>query len=214
MARVYGGKSADQRERERRERLIAVASRAFSERGFANTGIDVLCWRAEMSLRVFYRLFHAKEEVFAAVVSRCVDDAVTAVIRRLETADQEAYAQVEAAVVAYVEYVTGNRRIYRLLHEEMHHLRGREAWGDPLVMVLARTLKGRLDWPEIEVRLMAAALAGVTAALLGEWHRDDGVSADQVRETVLWLCSAIASSAELISEVGRLEPSEGPPFTG
>ncbi|MEV1175472.1 TetR/AcrR family transcriptional regulator [Nonomuraea sp. NPDC049784] len=213
MGRAYAGKSAEQRERERRERLIAIGYGVFADKGFTNVSIARLCTRAKISLRVFYRSFKTKEDLLTAVISRCLDDAVTAVVRRLEATSDEACALADAAVRAYVEHVTSDRRIYRLLHVEMRHLAGRQAWADPLVMILKGTLRDRLEWRETELRLMMAALAGMVPALLGEWERDDAISVEQVVKTAGRLCSVILSSVEAIQIPARAVvgcPQAGP----
>ncbi|QFY06149.1 TetR family transcriptional regulator [Nonomuraea phyllanthi] len=211
MAKTYGGKSAMEREQERRERLIAAGRVLFADQGFANVGIERLSTWAHLSMRAFYRCFHTKEDLLAAVMSRCLDDTVTAVVMRLERSPDEPVAVAETAVRAYIEHVTTDRRAYRLLHVERFHLAGRSAWGDPLAMILTGTLKGRLDWPDRELRLMVAALAGVVPALLGEWARDEAVSVDQVVETAARLCSVILGSAEAIRRAARMGSTADPP---
>ena len=64
---VYRGDTAEARRLQRRTRLIEAARRVFSERGFHNATVRVVCEAAELTERYFYESFPNSEALFIAM---------------------------------------------------------------------------------------------------------------------------------------------------
>lgn len=64
--RTYGGLSAQERSRERRQRLLEATRTLIAEAGVAPLTIDVVCQRANLSKRYFYAEFAGKDDLLDA----------------------------------------------------------------------------------------------------------------------------------------------------
>jgi AcrR family transcriptional regulator len=59
-ARVYAGRSAQQRREERRNRLLSAGQDLFGGQGYRTTSIEALCTAAGVSTRAFYEEFSGR----------------------------------------------------------------------------------------------------------------------------------------------------------
>lgn len=73
QGRTYGGQSAQERSRERRERLLEATRGLIKEAGVAPLTIDLVCQRANLSKRYFYAEFGSKDDLLDA----CAEDLYT-----------------------------------------------------------------------------------------------------------------------------------------
>ncbi len=118
--RSYGGRSAEERRAERRERLLAAGLELFGTRGYAATSIERLCATASVSTRNFYEEFSGREELLTALH--------TAINERAAQALADAYAgaaeadlptRVERAVRAFVTVTASDPRWARIAFVEV-----------------------------------------------------------------------------------------------
>jgi AcrR family transcriptional regulator len=65
--RRYGGMGPEERQRQRREKLIEAALAVFGEQGFHASTVRDVCGRAELTSRYFYESFESMEVLFEAV---------------------------------------------------------------------------------------------------------------------------------------------------
>jgi AcrR family transcriptional regulator len=98
---------------ERREQLIAVARRAFAERGFEGASIEDIAARAEVSKPVVYEHFGGKEGLYAVVVDREVQRLLGMVRAALKHGHPRAL--LEQAAVALLEYIEQSPDGFRIL---------------------------------------------------------------------------------------------------
>jgi len=66
----YGGRTADERRAERRERLLDAGLELFGTQGYANTSIEALCSATRLNPRYFYESLKTREELLRAVYDR------------------------------------------------------------------------------------------------------------------------------------------------
>ena len=71
--RRYGGQTNGERQRERRERLIAAAILLYGRHGYRNTGVRAVCQEAALTERYFYESFVNSEALLAAAFDAVVD---------------------------------------------------------------------------------------------------------------------------------------------
>jgi AcrR family transcriptional regulator len=117
--RVYGGQSAEGRNAERRERLMAAGLQAFGTRGFQGTTIEQLCTEASVATRSFYELFASREALLIALhdeINARAFDAVVGALRDVEHDDLDARAV--AAFTAYLDVITTDPRWVRITLRE------------------------------------------------------------------------------------------------
>lgn len=78
--RTYGGVSAAERHKQRREALVQAGLQLFGTEGFLNVSVKKICDEAGLTQRYFYESFPDRVALLAAVYQRCVDDARTATL--------------------------------------------------------------------------------------------------------------------------------------
>lgn len=106
--RTYGGRSAEARQAERRDRLVAAGSNIWAEQGWTAVTMRGVCARAELTERYFYENFTDRDALLVAVWDQGRDHLVALVLEAFTTAeDQDLIAQLRAAIAAIVEYLQG-----------------------------------------------------------------------------------------------------------
>ena len=98
---------------ERREQLIAIARRAFAERGFDGVSVEEIAARAAVSKPVVYEHFGGKEGLYAVVVDREVQELLGTMREALTATSQRML--LEQATYALLDYVEGSSDGFRIL---------------------------------------------------------------------------------------------------
>ena len=178
--RTYGGRSADDRRAERRERLVSATVRLLGERGEGATSMTAVCAEAGLTERYFYESFTGREAALVAALDTVSDDiaatAVAAITDTEGTATARAHAAL-AALAAWVDENPGDARV-ALVEPSAHPAllaRRRELLGTfaDLVVTEATELYGPSSWSPTRARaqglIYVAGLAElVTARMAGE----------------------------------------------
>ncbi|MEU1181453.1 TetR/AcrR family transcriptional regulator [Streptomyces sp. NPDC005820] len=174
---------------ERREQLLSVGARLFSESPYDEVRIERVAGIAGVSRGLLYHYFPTKRDFFAAVVERESERMLrmTAAVPGVPVREQLA-----AGLDAYLEYVETHAHGYRAFHRA-------DAAGDQVVRrVYQRALAaqeeqilaalgadpefGPLFEERAEVRLAVRGwLAFITAVCL-EWLRGPDLTREQVRD--------------------------------
>ena len=116
--RRYGGRTAEQRRADRRERLLDAGLELFATTGYASTTIEGLCAAASLNARYFYEQFRNREELLAAVYRRHVASVMAEVEAAIAgTADPA--VRLEAGLRAFVEATLADERGARVNYLEM-----------------------------------------------------------------------------------------------
>lgn len=112
--RGYGGRSAEELQAERRERLLAAAMELFGTRGYLATRIEHLCGEARVTTRHFYEQFSDREALLTAVFERVMADAATAVLGALAQDGQSGMERARAGLHAFVHLQLNDPRRARI----------------------------------------------------------------------------------------------------
>lgn len=115
----YGGRTADERRAERRERLLDAGLELFGTRGYAQTSIEALCAATRLNPRYFYESFPTREALLQAVYDRHMQHLATTVLAALEDAPLEPREVVGAGLRAFVETQLADRRNARITYLEI-----------------------------------------------------------------------------------------------
>ncbi|WP_249010747.1 TetR/AcrR family transcriptional regulator [Conexibacter sp. DBS9H8] len=173
--RRYGGKSATERQAERRERLLDTGLELFGTRGFANTSIELLCARAGLNARYFYAEFTGREELLVAVYDHHVEAVLTAVVAAVAAAPPEPAARLRAGLSTFMTQTFADPRAARVNYLEMVGVspplerRRREVLGryaDLVAAELARLAPGPAPPAAGDLRIAAVALVAATDGLI------------------------------------------------
>ncbi|MER6072554.1 TetR/AcrR family transcriptional regulator [Streptomyces sp. NPDC001817] len=177
--RRYGGRSAEERQAERRRRFLDAALELFGGApGYRGTTVAALSQAAGLSTRQFYEEFRTLEDVLAALHLQVNDWAEQAVLEALAAADGLPLAERAGVLFrAYARDVTSDLRRMRITFVEIvgvsprleeQRLARRARWVD-LIRAEADAAVARGEAAPRDYRLAAAAFIGSVNGLLHDW---------------------------------------------
>ncbi|MER5377423.1 TetR/AcrR family transcriptional regulator [Streptomyces sp. NPDC002553] len=175
----YAGKTAAERQAERRRRFLDAALHLFGDApGYRGTTVAALSEAAGLSTRQFYEEFRTLEDVLAALHLQVNDRAEEAVVAAFAAArDLPLADRVTAIFRAYAGDVTGDPRRIRITFVEIvgvsprleeQRLARRARWVD-LICAEATEAAARGEAAPRDYRLAATAFIGSVNGLLHDW---------------------------------------------
>ncbi|MEU5665325.1 TetR/AcrR family transcriptional regulator [Streptomyces longwoodensis] len=175
----YAGKSAAERQAERRRRFLDAALELFGGTpGYRATTVAALSEAAGLSTRQFYEAFRTLEDVLAALHLQVNDWAEEAVLTAFTAArDLPLEERVTAVFRAYAGNVTADPRRIRITFVEIigvsprleeQRLARRSRWVD-LICAEATAAAARGEAAPRDYRLAATAFIGGVNGLLHDW---------------------------------------------
>ncbi|GGS07116.1 TetR family transcriptional regulator [Streptomyces humidus] len=175
----YGGKSAEERQAERRGRFLEAALRLFGgSPGYRGTTVASLSEAAGLSTRQFYEEFRTLEDVLAALHLQVNDWAEEAVLAAFVDAQGLPLTErVTAIFRAYAADVTTDPHRIRITFVEIvgvsprleeQRLARRARWVE-LICAEATAAAERGEAAPRDYRLAAAAFIGSVNGLLHDW---------------------------------------------
>lgn len=104
--RRYGGKTAGQRQTERRNALVSAALAIWQEQGWAAVTMRGVCARAGLTDRYFYESFTNRDELLTTVWDQIRDETLAMMLRAVaERAERPALDQLRAALDVVVHHI-------------------------------------------------------------------------------------------------------------
>ncbi|CAM5594544.1 TetR/AcrR family transcriptional regulator [Streptomyces aurantiogriseus] len=175
----YAGKSAEERQAERRRRFLDAALQLFGDTpGYRGTTVAALSDAAGLSTRQFYEEFRTLEDVLAALHLQVNDWAEEAVVAAFAAAQDLPLAdRVTAIFRAYAGNVTADPRRIRITFVEIvgvsprleeQRLARRSRWIE-LICAEASEAAARGEAAPRDYRLAATAFIGSVNGLLHDW---------------------------------------------
>ncbi|WP_367319052.1 TetR/AcrR family transcriptional regulator [Streptomyces sp. HUAS ZL42] len=175
----YGGKSAQERQAERRGRFLGAALQLFGDTpGYRATTVAALSEAAGLSTRQFYEEFRTLEDVLAALHLQVNDWAEEAVLTAFAATDGlPLLDRVTAIFRAYAGNVTADPRRIRITFVEIIGVSGRleeqrlarrARWVD-LICAEATAAAARGEAAPRDYRLASTAFIGSVNGLLHDW---------------------------------------------
>lgn len=173
---MYRGVSAEDRRARRREQLLDAGLDLLGTEGWSATTMTAICARAGLTERYFYESFVGREALLLAVFDRVTAEAAEVVLAAIEASPREARARSRAAIAAFVELMTDDRRKGRVafveaLGSEALARRRYEAIRAfaALLVEQAREFYGMPDGNDQLVELTSFMLVGGLAEALMAW---------------------------------------------
>ncbi|MGW3146710.1 TetR/AcrR family transcriptional regulator [Streptomyces sp. NPDC001177] len=175
----YAGKSAEERQAERRRRFLDAALQLFGDTpGFRATTVASLSEAAGLSTRQFYEEFRTLEDVLAALHLQVNNWAEEAVLAALAAAEGLSLAERAAMIFrAYAANVTADPRRIRITFVEIigvsprleeQRLARRARWVE-LICAEAKAAAARGEAAPRDYRIAAAAFIGSVNGVLHDW---------------------------------------------
>ncbi len=124
-ARKPGRPKDPDRERRRREEILAAAADAFARDGYAETDVQVIADRLRVGKGTIYRYFPAKRDLFLAAVDRGLKDLDDSITRILTAADVDPIDLVRRAIRAYLKFFHDRPEMAELFIQERAAFRDR-----------------------------------------------------------------------------------------
>ncbi|MCW2846124.1 MAG: TetR family transcriptional regulator [Marmoricola sp.] len=189
--RSYGGKTAQERAQDRRERLVDATIALLAEHGEAGTTMTAICARAGLTERYFYESFaHREDALLAALdhVSAQIAAAAQGVIEQTPGSPEE---RVHAVMASFVDLVSRDPALGLVavvhssatpsLRARRHELIGTFA---DLVAHEAAVLYGEDAWPADRARLQGLVYIAGFAELVASWLTGEvTLTAEQLTST-------------------------------
>lgn len=177
-SRSYGGLTHEERDAQRRQRLLGAATEIIGTKGYAATTIPGVCAAAKVSTRHFYEIYPGKEDLFVDLYDRITADSYERVGESLKATTGEPISRrVQAAVLAYLDPMLEDTRVARIAFVEIMGASPRIEklrldYRETLVEVVrtecsASVARGEIvdrDW-----RFAALALVGAVTAIVYDW---------------------------------------------
>lgn len=163
-------------DRYRRE-ILAAAVALFAEHGYHQTTMQTIAERAEFSVGYLYKHFAGKEDMYREVVRQHIDQ-LDAIIADARAQGLSPLAELHLTYTGICRHFDAHRDFMRIFGQEIggdfpELASSRQRHLDDVVGLLWRAQQaGELG--EVDVRLLGAAVHGMTRALFAELALRDG----------------------------------------
>lgn len=111
VKRAYGGVSAEQRQADRRARLLSAGLDLLAEVGTAKLTVTAICARAGLTERYFYENFSDRDDLMLAIFDREATRAADVIMAAVEAAPPHPSARARVAVTVMFEELVGDPRL-------------------------------------------------------------------------------------------------------
>ncbi|MCP2287901.1 TetR/AcrR family transcriptional regulator [Nocardia amikacinitolerans] len=179
--RKYRGAGPEQRQQQRRARLVDAAVEEFGTRGYRNTTIDAVCARAGVGKRYFYESFDGSESLLLAAYAVATDRLRGYIVDGALTSPGTVSAAVHSSLTGFFRGIAEDPRIARIAFFEILGV-------SPAVDADYRRVTGsfvdtflELATPMIDIdsvpppllRTIATGLVGAVLTIAQQWVLDD-----------------------------------------
>ena len=117
--RTWRGQTIEQRQAERRQRLIEAGVELFGTRGYANTPVKAICEEAGLTERYFYEAFDDREDLLDEIFSMVLTDCRKATLEAIRSAGDDLESSMRAGLSAFAHELTRDPRRARIQEIEV-----------------------------------------------------------------------------------------------
>ena len=178
--RRYGGVLPEERQRQRREKLIEGAIEVFGTKGFHATTVREVCVAAHLTERYFYESFKSMRELFLAVYGELREALMAKTLQALQQAEPTPLGLLDPAIRVFLVFIQTDPRVGRIflvdalsIDSEVARLSNETArdYASLLRMHLDRLVpEGRRT--HVDLDLLAEGLIGMNVMLAARWMHD------------------------------------------
>jgi AcrR family transcriptional regulator len=182
--RRYGGVLPEERQRQRREKLIEGAIEVFGTKGFHATTVREVCVAAHLTERYFYESFKSMRELFLAVYGELREELMAKTLQALQQAQPTPLGLLDPAIRVFLVFIQTDPRVGRIflvdalsIDSEVARLSNETArdYATLLRMHLDRLVpEGRRA--HVDLDLLAEGLIGMNVMLAARWMHDGFVT--------------------------------------
>ncbi len=199
--RRYGGASAQERQAQRRERLLEAAFDIFGTEGYTNTTMRLICAKARLTERYFYENFDSVQALFVQLHKRVsAECAVRIEQSRSALTDEDPLAKSRASVRAFLEYIKEDPRRSRILLTDavttglasVGNVNARVSHYVPVLRARIDKLFPHLDL-DLDLEMVASGLIGLIVHTATLWaERGFETPVEKVLDHILFAWSGLA----------------------
>jgi AcrR family transcriptional regulator len=195
MVEVVGSTSARRLPRaQRREQILAAATKAFARNGFAATGLDDIAAEAGISRVILYRHFDSKTEMYAAVLDRFLALLTSNV-------NEQVGGFTDASIDGLLQAASADPAGFRLLFQHSAREPEFKAQAEKFRAVMTEAAHPQISavvpdplWARWAAQLAPAVAIESVIAWLDAGQPDPALAADRVRQVIAGVITAAAPS--------------------
>lgn len=178
--RRYGGVLPEERQRQRRIKLIEGATEVFGTKGFHASTVREVCVAAHLTERYFYESFKTLSDLFIAVYVQMREQLMERTLTVFAKSEQQPVALVESSLRVFLEFIREDPRRGQVMlvdalgiNNEVARISGDTArdYG-----ALVRTRLLAMIEPEaaqdIDLALLSDGMVGLNILLAARWMQD------------------------------------------
>ncbi len=182
--RRYGGVLPEDRQRQRRGKLIEGAIEVFGGKGFHAATVREVCLAAQLTERYFYESFKSLSELFIAVYDHLRRQMMAETLKTLDDeiarGQTDALALLDPALRVFLAFIRDDPRRGRIMlvdalgiDSEVARLSGETArdYSGLLKMYLQRMVPDAMK-DQINLDLLADGMIGLNILLAARWMQD------------------------------------------
>jgi AcrR family transcriptional regulator len=113
--RRYGGVLPEDRQRQRRAKLIEGAIEVFGTKGFHAATVREVCVAAHLTERYFYESFKTLPQLFIAVYAHLREELMALTLSAMAQAEPTPLGLLEPAIRVFLEYIRNDPRCGRIM---------------------------------------------------------------------------------------------------
>lgn len=125
--RSFRGLSLEQRQQERRERLIQAGLQVYGTQGFLSVTVRDVCQEAKLTERYFYESFKNSEALFKVIYLQLIERLQQLIMAAMMTGSSDAKTMIQAGLNAFFKSLKDDPRMARILFIDailVHELHG------------------------------------------------------------------------------------------
>ena len=213
--RRYKGRTADELRAERRQRLLNAGLKLFSEKGYANAPIELICSTAKVTTRHFYEQFKGREALLKALFLQILDEAGAHILSTLSDDNLPLDMRMTKAVrigsqfllddprrarIACIETIGVSREMEKLRRQVIHNLAG-------IIQQYCDQMAADGLIPERNYHLPSIALVGAMLELLVEsLSKDSALEPEDFGRELILILRALQIGAQHYADAAKSTP--------
>ena len=113
--RSFKGMSLEERQAERRERLMEAGLQAYGTQGFFSVTVRDICIEAKLTERYFYESFKNSEALFDAIYMRLIEELQQRIMTAVMQAAPDPRLMIQLGLTAFFQLLRDDQRVTRIL---------------------------------------------------------------------------------------------------
>lgn len=175
--RSFKGLSLEERQNERREKLIEAGLQVYGTQGFFSVTVRDVCNEAKLTERYFYESFKRSEELFKTIYLRLIEQLQQNILAAVMQSKAEARLMIEAGLTAMFKSLQDDPRMARILFidailvHEMHGNTISEAVSrfDRMIQAFMMLMFPKKPVPKADLSLLSTGLNGFVTHIAMRW---------------------------------------------